>query len=54
MQSPSATGGRHDRRVWRMIEASIDTIVLTLVNIGWGFIMGFVMVALTLLWYGRW
>ena len=36
-----------------MIEAAIDVIVLTLVNIGWVFIMALVMIALTLLWYGR-
>ena len=36
-----------------MIEAAIDAIVLTLVNIGWLFILALVMIALTLLWYGK-
>lgn len=36
-----------------MIEAAIDAIVLTLINIGWVFIIALAMIALTLLWYGR-
>ena len=36
-----------------MIEAAIDAVVLTLVNIGWVFIIALAMIALTLLWYGR-
>lgn len=36
-----------------MIEAAIDAAVLTLVNIGWLFIIALAMIAITLLWHGR-
>ena len=36
-----------------MIEAAIDAVVLTLVNIGWVFIMALVMISLMLLWRSR-
>ena len=36
-----------------MIEAAIDVIVLTLVNIGWVFIIALAILTLTLLWYGK-
>ena len=36
-----------------MIDAAIDAVVLTLVNIGWVFIMALAALAVTLIWVNK-